>query len=148
MKTELSQLASSGSSVPHQWTYTGSTTRDIVYEWSQKLQCHKANFTKKSPSNYYNNYYNVIWYENQIQPRFFEFPRDGENSSKILGIQIKRLLGQLKNTKCAATFFRKMCNIQIRIYDLEESVNCTLLVMWLWSYYIVELRCVLSQLFS
>lgn len=44
------------------------------------------------------------------------------------GIRIKKI-DQFKNTKHipVASFFRKRYNIQIKLYELEESVNCTLL---------------------
>ena len=38
VKSEVSQCAASGSSVPHHWMCTGSTTEDIVYECSPTVQ--------------------------------------------------------------------------------------------------------------
>ena len=66
--------------------------------------------------------------------------------SRNWSIHIKRA-GQLKNTKytCCTllyTFTIKTYNMQIKLYVLQESVNCILLLTGRWSYYIVELRSV------
>ena len=46
VKSEVSQCAASGSSVPHHWMCTGSTAEDIVYECSPTVQCYKTNFSE------------------------------------------------------------------------------------------------------